>query len=305
MNENNYKLNWEVILKKEIDYLSKKFPDLDVKNSYQNIIGLLNENKIKYKIMLNKKEFIGYAYVMDSAEKGDRLYADIGFISEKKINEMRLKEFFDWVIDAAKKSRKKLMLNPVFNGNELVETYLKDTGFKKIIRKRMVTDLNNYKYSNAQTNYSTSGIKDLNKDLYADAEYESFKYTSDKILFSDKREDRLKSVHNLFNGEYGKILNEASIIIKNKGRVIAATICAQLGFDRAFIVSLFVKREYRKKGIGKYLLFSALNRLKALSFHYVFLWVNNENFAKEFYLKNGFKFDNYPEEIIYYLNYKK
>ena len=305
MNEDNYKLNWEVILKKEIDYLSKKFPDLDVKSSYQSIIGLLNENKIKYKIMLEKKEFIGYAYVMESTEKGDRLYADIGFISEKKVNEIRLKEFFDWIIDTAKKSRKKLMLNPVFNGNELVETYLKDTGFKEIIRKRMVADLNDYKYSDVHINYSISGIKDLNKDLYADAEYESFKYTSDKILFSDKREDRLKSVHNLFNGEYGKILDEASIIIKNKGRVIAATICAQLGFDRAFIVSLFVKREYRKKGIGKYLLFSALNRLKALSFHYVFLWVNNENFAKEFYLKSGFKFDDYPEEIIYYLNYKK
>ncbi len=305
MNENNYKINWEVILKKEIDYLSKKFPDLDVKNNYQNIINSLNDGKFKYKIMLNKNEFIGYAYIMESTEKSDRLYADIGFISEKKINEVRLKEFFDWVIGVAKKSKKKLMLNPVFNGNELTEKYLENTGFKKIVRKRMVLDLNDYKYKNIDINYNVSGIKGLNKDLYADAEYESFKYTSDKILFSEKREDRLKSVHNLFNGEYGEILNDASIIIKNKGRVIAANISAQLGFDRAFIVSLFVKREYRKKGIGKYLLLSALNRLKALSFHYVFLWVNNENFAKDFYLKSGFIFDDYPDEVIYYLNYKK
>jgi len=305
MNENNYKINWEVILKKEIDYLSKKFPDLDVKNNYQNIINSLNDGKFKYKLMLNKNEFIGYAYIMNSAEKSDRLYADIGFISEKKINEVRLKEFFDWIIEVAKKSKKKLMLNPVFNGNELTEKYLENAGFKKIVRKRMVLDLNDYKYKNIDINYNVSSIKGLNKDLYADAEYESFKYTSDKILFSEKREDRLKSVHNLFDGEYGEILNDASIIIKNKGRIIAAVISAQLGFDRSFIVSLFVKREYRKKSIGKYLLLSALNRLKALSFHYVFLWVNNENFAKDFYLKNGFIFDDYPDEIIYYLNYKK
>ncbi len=305
MNENNYKINWELILKREIDYLSKKFPDLDVKNNYQNIIDLLNNNKIKYKIMLNKNDFIGYAYIMDSVEKSDRLYADIGFISSKKINEVRLKEFFDWIADIAKKSGKKLMLNPVFNGNDLTEKYLENIGFKKIVRKRMVIDLNEYKYNSIEINYNISGIKDINEDLYADAEYESFKYTPDKILFSNKREDRLKSVHGLFDGEYGEILNEASLIIKNKGRIIAALISAQLGFDRAFIVSLFVKREYRKKGIGKYLLLSALNRLKALSFHYVFLWVNNENFAKDFYLKNGFKLDNYPEEIIYYLNYKK
>ncbi len=305
MNENNYKINWELILKREIDYLSKKFPDLDVKNNYQNIIDLLNNNKIKYKIMLNKNDFIGYAYIMDSVEKSDRLYADIGFISSKKINEVRLKEFFDWIADIAKKSGKKLMLNPVFNGNDLTEKYLENIGFKKIVRKRMVIDLNEYKYNSIEINYNISGIKDINEDLYADAEYESFKYTPDKILFSNKREDRLKSVHSLFDGEYGEILNEASLIIKNKGRIIAALISAQLGFDRAFIVSLFVKREYRKKGIGKYLLLSALNRLKALSFHYVFLWVNNENFAKDFYLKNGFKLDNYPEEIIYYLNYKK
>lgn len=255
--------------------------------------------------MLNKNDFIGYAYIMDSVEKSDRLYADIGFISSKKINEVRLKEFFDWIADIAKKSGKKLMLNPVFNGNDLTEKYLENIGFKKIVRKRMVIDLNEYKYNSIEINYNISGIKDINEDLYADAEYESFKYTPDKILFSNKREDRLKSVHGLFDGEYGEILNEASLIIKNKGRIIAALISAQLGFDRAFIVSLFVKREYRKKGIGKYLLLSALNRLKALSFHYVFLWVNNENFAKDFYLKNGFRLDNYPEEIIYYLNYKK
>ena len=78
-------------------------------------------------------------------------------------------------------------------------------------------------------------------------------------------------------------------------------VSSRLGFDRAFIVSIFVKRTYRKTGMGKYLLFTALNRLKALSYHYVFLWVNAENFAKDFYLHYGFKYDDYPDEVIYYL----
>ncbi|WMT50888.1 MAG: GNAT family N-acetyltransferase [Ferroplasma sp.] len=305
MKLDNYRLNWDVILKKEIDFLSKKYPDIDIRGSYTSIINLLNENKIKSRIILNKNEFIGYAYVMDSSDKSDRLYADIGFISPKKITEARLKELFDWLIEIARESRKKLMLNQIFNGNEISEKYLETLGFKTIIRKRMVLDLNKYSYRKTVENYDITGIEGLNMDLYSDAEYEAFKYTSDKYLFSDKREDRIQTVKNLFNGEYGEIIPEVSFIMKNKGRISGGVVSSRLGFDRAFIVSIFVKRSYRKKGIGKYLLFTALNRFKALSFHYVFLWVNAENFARDFYERYGFVYDDYPDEVIYYLPYKK
>jgi GNAT superfamily N-acetyltransferase len=305
MKLDNYRLNWELILKKEIDFLSKKYPDIDIRGSYASIINLLNENKIKSRIILNKNEFIGYAYAMDSADKSDRLYADIGFISSKKITEARLKELFDWLKEIANASKKKIMLNEIFNGNELSKKYLEACGFETIVRKRMVMDLNQYQYIKTTDNYDISGIKNLNLELYSDAEYEAFKYTSDKYLFSDKREDRIKTVQNLFKGEYGEIIPEVSFIIKNKGRISGGVVCSRLGFDRAFIVSIFVKRAYRKKGTGKYLLFTALNRLKALSFHYVFLWVNAENFARDFYSKYGFVYDDYPDEIIYYLPRKK
>jgi predicted GNAT family N-acyltransferase len=305
MKLDNYRLNWEVILKKEIDFLSKKYPDIDIRGSYASIINLLNDNKIRSRIILNKNEFIGYAYVMDSADKSDRLYADIGFISSKKINDERLKELFDWLISISNESKKKLMLNQIFNGNELSTKYLEKHGFRTIVRKRMVMDLNTYSYRKNTEDYDISGIEGLNMDLYSDAEYEAFKYTSDKYLFSDKREDRIKTVKNLFNGEYGEIISEVSFIMKNKGRISGGVVCSRLGFDRAFIVSIFVKRAYRKKGMGKYLLFTALNRLKALSFHYVFLWVNAENFARDFYSHYGFIYDDYPDEVIYYLPYKK
>lgn len=305
MKLDNYRLNWDVILKKEIDFLSKKYPDIDIRGSYTSIINLLNENKIKSRIILNKNEFIGYAYVMDSSDKSDRLYADIGFISPKKITEARLKELFDWLTGIARESKKKLMLNQIFNGNEISDKYLETLGFKTIIRKRMVLDLNEYSYRKTVENYDISGIEGLNMDLYSDAEYEAFKYTSDKYLFSDKREDRIQTVKNLFNGEYGEIIPEVSFILKNKGRISGGVVSSRLGFDRAFIVSIFVKRAYRKKGIGKYLLFTALNRFKALSFHYIFLWVNAKNFARDFYERYGFVYDDYPDEMIYYLPYKK
>ncbi|AGO61651.1 GNAT family N-acetyltransferase [Ferroplasma acidarmanus] len=301
MKLDNYRLNWEVILKKEIDFLSKKYPDLDIKGSYSSVIELLNENKIRYRIIMHKNELVGYAYIMDSTDKSDRLYADIGFTSPKKITEDRLKEIFEWLTGIASKEKKKLMLNPIINGNETSEKYLMDSGFKTIVRKRMVMDLNDYKYNKLDEKYDISGIDDINMDLYSDAEYEAFKYTSDKFLFSNKREDRLQTVVNLFKGEYGEIIKEVTVIIKNKGRISGAVVSSRLGFDRAFIVSIFVKRAYRKTGMGKYLLFTALNRLKALSYHYVFLWVNAENFAKDFYLHYGFKYDDYPDEVIYYL----
>lgn len=301
MKLDNYRLNWEVILKKEIDFLSKKYPDLDIKGSYSSVIELLNENKIRYRIIMHKNELVGYAYIMDSTDKSDRLYADIGFTSPKKITEDRLKEIFEWLTGIASKEKKKLMLNPIINGNETSEKYLTDSGFKTIVRKRMVMDLNGYKYNKLDEKYDISGIDDINMDLYSDAEYEAFKYTSDKFLFSNKREDRLQTVVNLFKGEYGEIIKEVTVIIKNKGRISGAVVSSRLGFDRAFIVSIFVKRAYRKTGMGKYLLFTALNRLKALSYHYVFLWVNAENFAKDFYLHYGFKYDDYPDEVIYYL----
>ncbi len=305
MKLDNYRLNWDVILKKEIDFLSKKYPDIDIKGSYASVIKLLNENKIMSRIILRKNEFIGYAYIMDSTDKSDRLYADIGFISQKKINEERLRELFDWLIGIAREEKKKLMLNPIFNGNETSEKYLLKSGFKTIVRKRMVLDMNEYQYKKIDEQYNISGIGDLNMDLYSDAEYEAFKYTSDKFLFSDRREDRIKTVENLFNGEYGEIIREISFILKNKGRISGGVVTSRLGFDRAFIVSIFVKRAYRKMGIGKYLLLTALNRLKALSYHYVFLWVNAENFARDFYSHYGFKYDNYPDEVIYYLPYGK
>jgi L-amino acid N-acyltransferase YncA len=302
MKLDNYRLNWDVILKKEIDFLAKKYPDIDIKGSYASIINLLNENKIQSRIIMHGNEFIGYAYIMDSEDKSDRLYADAGFISPKKITEERLNELFSWLTDIAKKKKKKLMLNQIFNGNEISDKYLEKCGFKTIVRKRMVIDLNQYSYKKVDNVYDISGIEGLNMDLYSDAEYEAFKYTSDKYLFSNKREDRIKTVKNLFNGDYGEIINECSFIIKNKGRISGAVISSRLGFDRAFIVSIFVKRAYRKKGIGKFLLFTALNRLKALSYHYVFLWVNAENFAQNFYSHYGFTYDNYPEEVIYYLS---
>ncbi len=300
MNTDNYKLRWDLILKKEIDYLSKKYPDIDVKNNYTSIINLLEENKLKSKIIVNKNEFIGYAYVMNSAEKKDRLYADVGFISNKKINEDRLKTFFDWLIDISKKEKKKILLNPIFNGNDATDKYLINVGFKKMIRKKMSINLENFTYKKLKTNYEKSGVKNVSESLYSDAEYESFKYSSDKFLFSNIREDRINSIKNLLNGEYGKIIEEASIILKNKGRIIAGILSTQISFDKAFIVSIFVKKEHRKKGTGQFLLFSVLNILKALAFKQAYLWVNNDNFARDFYLKSGFVFDDYPEEIIYY-----
>ncbi|MEM0139922.1 MAG: GNAT family N-acetyltransferase [Ferroplasma sp.] len=300
----NYRLNWDIILKKEVDFLSKKYPDIDIKNSYSSIISLLNENKIQSKIILDRKEFIGYAYIMAPADKSDRLYADIGFISPKKITEERVKIFFDWLIEIASKNKKKLMLNPIFNGNEISDKAIAKYNFVTIVRKRMVLDLNTYKYQKLEEKYDTAGINNLNMLLYADAEYESFKYTSDKILFSNKREDRIKSVEALFKGEYGEIISDASIIINNKGRISGGIISSRLGFDRSFIVSIFVKRAYRKQGMGKYLLLSALNRLKALSYNYVYLWVNSNNFASKFYSDYGFTFEDYPEEVIYYIGQK-
>jgi GNAT superfamily N-acetyltransferase len=305
MKLDNYRLNWDIILKKEIDFLSKKYPDIDIKGSYSSVVNLLNENKIKSRIILKKNEFIGYAYIMDSADKNDRLYADIGFISSKKITEERLKELFDWLMGIAKTARKKLMLNQVFNGNEISNKYLAKLGFKTITRKRMVIDLNAYAYKKLNEECDISGIADLNIELYSDAEYEAFKYTSDKFLFSNKREDRIQTVKNLFNGEYGEIIEDASFILKNKGRISGGAVSSRLGFDRAFIVSIFVKRVYRKKGIGKFMLFTVLNRLKALSYNYVFLWVNAENFARDFYSHYGFNYDDYPDEVIYYLPYGK
>ena len=52
MKLDNYRLNWEVILTKDIDCLSKKYPDLDIKGSYSSVIELLNENKIRYRIIM-------------------------------------------------------------------------------------------------------------------------------------------------------------------------------------------------------------------------------------------------------------
>lgn len=66
------------------------------------------------------------------------------------------------------------------------------------------------------------------------------------------------------------------------------------------IISIYLLPQYIGKGYGTHLLHAAINELKKLGYHEIFLWVLEENYpAIEFYEKNGFvKTDKILDDTI-------
>ncbi len=64
MELNNVKLDWNTILEKQINKLQEKYPENNIGQAYSQIISLLNENKIKSRVIANGNRVICYSFMI-------------------------------------------------------------------------------------------------------------------------------------------------------------------------------------------------------------------------------------------------
>lgn len=311
MDLKNVRIDWGPILEGQIKHLESMYPDIPVRKSYSAVIEALNQNKLKSRVILSGITVSAYAFITPSKDLTDRIYGSMGFTDPAFASEERVTNLLSWLEDSAKARGKHLMLNEVYNAEEVSEKVMLSRGLKKFVRNRLYLDLT--KAGIAQPNpvveYQEIPLRKLKIENYADSEFEAFSGTPDEILFnSANRKERVEFVRSLFNGKYGKVIEPASKILTENNKVIAGTLCTQYrstdGTRTALLVDIFVVGSHQRKGIARSLLLFSLNALKKLGYEECDLWVSEDNPAKILYQNVGF-LKSKTEEIFYYKTIEK
>lgn len=304
----NVKIDWAPILEGYIQYLEKKYSDIPVRPSFSSIIDELNNNKVKSRVILKGIEVAAYAYIIESREESDRMFGSVGFTDSKYCTDDRLNNLMHWILDEARKINKFVMMDEIFNCNEKSGITLKQLGFKKITRNRMDLRIGNFTKEKAEisSDLLSSGLRGINVNDYARAQYEAYSDSDDAILFSGVSEaERTRVVESILAGRYGRVIADASKVLRKDGKIVGAILVTDgrthgRREDDPMIVDIFVSKEYRRKGIGYHLLSAAIDSLKHKGYSNVHLWVSSSNEASVFYGKSGFVKSDYPQEVFYY-----
>ncbi len=310
MQINNVKLDWNSILEKHVDKLQEMYPENDVRQAYGNIISLLNDNKIKSRVIINGNRAICYAFIVDYSGFNDRLYAVMGFEDAGYVEDSRIENLVSWMEKEGKESRKSVVVGDIYNSNPRVEEFLSSGGFKRLERIRLELKLDNYTQEMPDDGgYVFDGIYSVTPGAYSDAEYRAFLGGDDIILFPAEHEQRVLFTSQIFDGRLGKIIPEASAVIKDGEKIIAAILSVEAGSTvnsdkRALIADIFVDNDYRKNGLGKLILARSLSALRTLGFNSVILWVSTNNPARSLYDKFSFRDMGYGREISYFISIK-
>ena len=304
----NVKLDWNLILKNYIEYTESKYPDYPVRKSFEPIIQKLSSNKLRSRVVIAGTEVAGYAYLLDSTEMPDGIYASAGFLDEKYYSAERLKNLVEWIRSESGRERKIPMLNEIFNATGEWEKVLYNAGFRRMKRTRMLIDLHKMEFGEIETPESIKilpfGV--LTPESYADFNFHSYLGTEDAILYSFTPEQSLATAKSLFNGEYGKVITEASFSIYSGDKLSGYIVFTsgegpKSGGGVPLLADIAIGSELRGKGIGKALLMRSLFEMQRLGYLKAILWVSETNPAKQLYKAVGFTDASQPDEIFFYI----
>ena len=304
----NVKLDWNLILKNYIEYTESKYPDYPVRKSFEPIIQKLSSNQLRSRVVIAGTEVAGYAYLLDSTEMPDGIYASAGFLDEKYYSAERLENLVEWIRSESGRERKIPMLNEIFNATGEWEKVLYNAGFRRMKRTRMLIDLQKMEFGEIETPESIKilpfGV--LTPESYADFNFHSYLGTEDAILYSYTLEQSLATAKSLFNGEYGKVITEASFSIYSGDKLSGYIVFTsgegpKSGGGVPLLADIAIGSELRGKGIGKALLMRSLFEMQRLGYLKAILWVSETNPAKQLYKAVGFTDASQPDEIFFYI----
>lgn len=307
MDIENVKVDWAPVLESQIASLEEKFPGRGIRVTFDSIIGDLNGNRIKSRLILSNKEPAGYAYYILPEGMTDRILGNAGFVEKDYATVSRAENLMGWLVDEAKSLGRFVMINDLFNGNEDTASVIDSMGFLKMERSMMEISLREVSEADPDIppGYSIEGLNRLNTDEYLSVQISSYEGTEDEILFSTKKEEQVALSRSIFEGNYGRVITEVSRIARFNEKLAGACIVTAGKSESPIpgyplIIDVFVGKEHRGRGIAKGLLLETLRRAKVANLNKLYLWVNAKNRAKDLYETVGFRDSSYPKEIIYY-----
>ena len=306
MELNNVKLDWNGILEKQINKLQEKYPENNIRQAYSQIISLLNENKIKSRVIANGNRVICYSFMIDYSGFNDRLYAILGFEDVSYADSKRAENLLTWIESEARKENKSVVIGDIYNCNETVSDLLLEHGFYKMERIRLKLALGDYFPTSAENfSHEFNGIFSVTPASYSDAQFDAYKDEKDILLFASTRDERISLTASILEGGIGKLIPEASFVLKDGEKIIAGIISVEAdntveSNKCALIADVFVDKNNRRKGLGKQIMSKSLVKLKEMNFDSVILWVSSNNPARFLYYSLGFKDTEYGVEISYF-----
>jgi GNAT superfamily N-acetyltransferase len=311
----NIKLEWKSILFPQIRVLKEKYPEMDAEKMYEPLVEMLSFNRIPSRVFMSEGKPVCYGYILPPVGLDDRIVCSMGFSEDDNKFFSKGKQMLDWFKSKAQPEKKLLIVDGIFNGNFLINQ-MKDLSFNRIYRvkllgenKLLVKMLENIKNKvlKDETNFIEIENEEIQVEQAEKAQLEAYSESPDKFLLIRKGIENI--THQITkSGYYGKLLNSPSKILHNGKEVIGSIQVTDGSYEFLqvgvpLLVDIFVNKNYRGKGFGKFLLYIGSSKLSNLGFQQMQLWVNKDSNVYEFYKKLGFK-ENGEDDLMFYLDFR-
>ena len=310
----NIKLDWNIILGKQIDTLQEQFPDLEAAKLFKPIIDLLSSNMIQSRVVISRGEVCAYSYILPSGVLDDRIICTIGFMRDSEDNMDKAETILKWMDELSARSGKLIIIDNMFNGTFL-NGILENQGYTMDRRMKMKSPLKNIMERKDETEFTgilnretiILKVDEVDIDKMRIAQYNAYCDSPEHYLLYRKDGKNL-TYDILFNGYYGKFMPSPSCVLYKDG-VVAACIITDgreefINTGVPLIVDIFVNKEFRDKGFSSFLIRYAAEKLQLLGHTEIQLWVNENSKARSIYRDIGFM-DTGEIETLYWKDFRK
>ncbi|MCL5786319.1 MAG: GNAT family N-acetyltransferase [Candidatus Thermoplasmatota archaeon] len=308
MKMENVRLDWKSILLPYADYLSLSYPREMVEKRIEPIIEMLNSNSIRSTAIFALGKPACYAFLTKSEDFSDRMYATIGFTSPEVYLESRLQTLSTWLKRTALEYGKMFIMNEAFNAPDAHLETLANAGFSVIRRIGMHMGLASGEEETdpaIPNGYSWKPITSISPEEFSDREYTAYSAGPEEPLFGSIQEERHTVTRRIFVEEvYGPVVQEASFVAYLKGKPCGCVLVTSRGHispggRTCMLGSIFVMQEFRKRGIGEFMLRHSMAEAAKAGYTTMWLMVNLENPAMSLYQKLGFTQTDQKETFVY------
>ena len=310
----NIKLDWNIILGKQIDTLQEQFPDLEAAKLFRPIIDLLSSNMIPSRVVISRGEVCAYSYILPSGVLDDRIICTIGFMRDSEDNMDKAETILKWMDELSARSGKLIIIDNMFNGTFL-NGILEKQGYTMDRRIKMKSPLKNIMERKDESEFTGNlnqetvilKVDEVDIDKMRIAQYDAYCDSPEHYLLYRKDGKNL-TYDILFNGYYGKFMPSPSCVLYKDG-VAAACIITDgreefVNTGVPLIVDIFVNKEFRDNGFSSFLIRYAAEKLQLLGHTEIQLWVNENSKARSIYRDIGFM-DTGEIETLYWKDFRK
>lgn len=310
----NIKLDWNIILGKQIATLQEQFSNIDAAKLFRPIIDLLSSNMIPSRVVISRGEVYAYSYILPSGVLDDRIICTIGFTRDSEDNVDKAETILKWLDELSARSAKLIIIDNMFNGTFLNGT-LEKQGYTMDRRIKMKSTLKNIMEMKDKSEFTESlnqetiimKVDEVDINKISIAQYDAYCDSPEHYLLYRKDGENL-TYDILFNGYYGKFLPSPSCVLYNNG-VAGACIITDgreefVNTGVPLIVDIFVNKDFRNNGFSSFLIRYAAEKLQLLGHTEIQLWVNEYSKARSIYRDIGFM-DTGEIETLYWKDFRK